>query len=361
MRCAAIVWFTGCSFSATAVHSQSVNKIIALPTDLNGVWHLEYIRYKKVRVQYKIHCAHPDGMISEWEVIAAIPPDLPQQKIHSSHIFIYDRDVLDGVSHTVGDENQTIFDVVCPPRLVGQDDQLEATVQHEITYSMRKLVPGNAITHVKNLSASEQRFCLKETAEINFRAPEFQQFLTRNDLRRHLDESTLTFGRRVHHFVRAYMRYNREARFEDTSIVKDSKTRIGHCGNYSRMVVGIMRASDIPARLLFGHWLIVGKAQVGGQPHTEAEFFAPGIGWVLSDTSVSVPTGGWKPGWNIEEGFASEETGFIAFNLQGPLLLPTHDFGIQKQYHLQGIYTPAVGGDWQKMKIESTLQITELP
>ncbi len=334
--------------------------MVSLSPLQTDTWHLEYKPFKRVRIQYAIRCDYPDGKIKEWEVLAALAPNLPQQTVHQSRLFIYGEEAKGATSRTVSEDHQRIFWVRCPVQMLQRDNQLVAMVEHDVTSAKRQLVPGPPLESVSPLPVNESWFCLKETPEINFNHPPFQEFLTKNALRLDKDESILSFGRRVHHFVRTYMRYNINAPFGETTITQDCQTRDGHCGNYSRLVVGIMRANNIPARLLFGHWLLKDISQGPTEDHTQSEFYIPEIGWVMADSSVAVPTGGWKPEGDIEEGFANDSTCFITFHLHGPLLLPTHNFGPQKQAHLQGIYTPAVGGDWSKMKMTTTLSVTTL-
>jgi len=210
-----------------------------------------------------------------------------------------------------------------------------------------RLVPGPSPKAVPQLSEKERSLCLAETKDIDFRSAAVQQYIEKNGLRRGKDEGVVDFGRRVYRNVRQSMKYKVDAPFDGRPCSDDLKTMVGHCGNYSRLAVAVFRANGIPARVQFGHWLTKSGTFEGGQPHTRAHFWAPGVGWVLCDTSIAVRPGGWKPERDLDIGFGSTRTDFLAYHVHGWLQVPTRHWGPQLQTHLQGIYLPALGGTWE--------------
>lgn len=334
---------------------------LMLEPDFSGPWHLEYAPAHHVFVKWSVARECPEKTVRGWEIYAANPPSLPYQKVDSAEL------IVDGKK--VAKPNVLDLSVAHVPLLGTQllnspeavSNKVETESRYEVTTYSRKLVPGPANGPVEPLLPRDRGVALAANAEFDTHSPVFQEFIDKNDLRIHKDEAVLNFAHRVYRFVRQGMKYKADAPFE-TTLSEDCKSPWGHCGNYSRRVVGIMRANGIPARMSFGHWIVGGtKTYDEGQYHTRSEIYVDKIGWVLLDTSRGIPDGGWKPEANLDCGFANDEGWFFVFHLHSSLLVPTLTWGPQHQEHMQTTYTPAIGGSWKGSKTTVRLSVEELP
>lgn len=316
--------------------------------DYNAPWHLEYVPSERVRLTYTHRSEWLGDTITESEIIAAVPPTLRHQKVNSSRLIVGGKETNAAQTRDLTPAHHPIFWTRFSAADATKKNIVEASVVHDVTLFERKLVPGKSPTPVPDLSPSEKKLCLDRTPEMDFDSRNFQSFLTEKTLRRKDDESILAFGKRVHDFVFAYMTYKVDAELEKTTATTDCQTRIGHCGNYARLVAAVFRANNIPARLHFGHWAVAGAKNTTGDPHTRCDFFVPDIGWVLCDA-------------NYPNTFGNDDGRFVTFHLHGPLLVPTANWGPNPQYHLQGIYTPAVGGNWEHNRTTTKMHLEFLP
>ena len=89
----------------------------------------------------------------------------------------------------------------------------------------------------------------------------------------------------------------------------------GDCGGLSWVFVRTMRASSVPARLLYGRWAVSeapaeGRKPINGQYHVKLEFFIDGLGSVGADMSGGVGTPG-----NLFACFGTEAGDFVVTDL----------------------------------------------
>lgn len=316
--------------------------------EYHDVWHLEYAPSEHVRLTFTQRSEWLGDTITESEIVAAVPPALRHQVVHSSRLFVEGRATNESKTRELSPAHQPIFWTHFPAANAAEKNVVEASVVHDVTLFARKLVSGKSPIPVPDLSSSEKRLCLARTPEMDFDSRKFQSFLREKALLRKEDESVLAFGKRVHDFVFGYMTYKIDADMEGTTATRDCRSRIGHCGNYARLVTAIFRANSIPARTHFGHWAVAGAKNSTGDPHTRCDFWIPDVGWVLCDA-------------NYPNTFGDDDGRFVTFHLHGPLLLPSANWGTNRQYHLQGIYMPAVGGKWEHNRTTTKMRLEFLP
>jgi hypothetical protein len=335
--------------------------------DYSGPWHVEYTPAHHIRVTWEMTRECPEKTVGGWEVYGALPPDLDYQKVISTRSSVAN---AGGTIDATPDElrlrdlslaHVPIWGYRLLPKEKSMPNRLTATSEFEVVTYRRRLVPGPDPSTVKPLSDKDRGLYLAANHEFDTNSKEFQAYLDANDLRRHGDETVLGFAHRVYRFVRQGMKYKIDAPFE-TTLSQDCQSPWGHCGNYSRRVVGIMRANNIPARMSFGHWIEGGtKTYEEGREHTRSEIYVDSVGWVLLDTSEGIPDGGWKPERDLDVGFGNDDGGFFVFHLNSSLLVPTKTWGPQPQMHLQNIYMPALDGSWEGSKTTYRLSVQEMP
>jgi transglutaminase-like putative cysteine protease len=117
----------------------------------------------------------------------------------------------------------------------------------------------------------------------------------------------------------------------------------GKCGDLNAMFVGLMRASGVPARDIYGlrvapseygyKSLGVGSPNVTRAQHCRAEFFASGIGWVpvdpadvrkvvLEEPPANLPIGDPKVQAARKRLFGNWEMNWLAYNMGHDIKLP---------------------------------------
>ena len=295
-------------------------------------WHMEYAFKQRVSVTLFMNGTTRQGGIKEYDVFAAVPPELAQQRQIRSSFHV--RDSLFRVLYT--NELSIYHRPIMIARIaaVTAADEADLTVSatHEVTLFTRRLVQGANPNVSPTLPPSDRAVATADSRLIDYKSPKFSAFLDANHLRRQPSESAIAFGHRAQQFVHEKM----------TPVASDNKSLSdlcdspkGLCGEHAWFFVGIMRASGIPARALVGHWVNL-KSEIH-QPHVKTEFFADGVGWIPVDPGSS---------------FGTEEGNFLTLHLylEEPLALPTPHWNVVMAPHLQGVYMPVVGRPPDKTK-----------
>jgi hypothetical protein len=331
-------------------------------SDFSGDWHEEFRPAHHVLVRWTLTRDCPQESVKGWEAYESVPPNLAYQTLQSAKLFVFDKEIANPMGYEASEAKVKILGVRVSPDEVGESTKLTVTAQFEATTYAQALLPGKPTQSVEPLNAHERAQALESNSEFDFKSLTFQKYLDDNHLRKLPAETELAFAHRIYEFVRKTMVYKVDAPFNDQSLSTDCGSLLGHCGNYSRRIIGIMRANGIPARISFGHWIVGGTHTYSdGRYHTRSEFYIDRIGWILADASEGIPPGGWKPERNLDCGFGNDDGGFLAFHVGSSLLVPTATWGPQRQEHLQNIYMPAIGGSWDKPNWTRSLSVQELP
>jgi transglutaminase-like putative cysteine protease len=181
-------------------------------------------------------------------------------------------------------------------RVKGSSPRLDIEAEYSMTLLARSLVArreGEPVPEIAELSNAERASWLLNTPLCAHREREFQRWLDDEGLRRGADESVVDFGRRVFEYVRKEFSYEHlnELDRRVTHVCREKKSDcLGLCVVY----VSIMRANDIPARILVGRWAqsavagdMLGDA-VYTKEHVKCEFRAPGVGWIPLDPATAL-------------------------------------------------------------------------
>lgn len=154
---------------------------------------------------------------------------------------------------------------------------LQARILYHVRISRSRLAQGTPTSPVPPLSPTERNAELSNTRIFDYKSAEFQRWLRKNNLLKTENETTLAFAARVGGFMRRTRSYQQPYKYEPLSKLITMST--GECGMLSTTYAGIMRANNIPARILSGDWL------PGFAHHSRLQFYVDNIGWVPIDGS----------------------------------------------------------------------------
>jgi len=266
---------------------QSAREQLSLIAFTPGVYReyvLESQPVRRVQATLSAPFTCDDGAVQRWAVFPAAYPELPRQR---------------GVRLTFTPEATAMQDdgplkqKVHIIRVEGRPKGFELKVQCEMTLYTNRLVPALAKPGPAKvtLAPADARIFTQVTQDMTTKV--FKDFVSKHKLNRDPKETDLEFARR------AFLVIAREFTYivpnpAGKDVIECGK---GDCGGLSWVFVRVLRANDIPARLLLGRWAYSetpGKnpAQPPLDPktHAKVEFFAAGIGWVGADPSGGVTT-----------------------------------------------------------------------
>jgi hypothetical protein len=290
------------------------------------------------RVQASLAFAGGGSKVSadEWFVFAALPPDLPGQRLFSF------KALPDGTASKVL-EPVGLKQPVLVWRVPGEGDRrqvvgvsVEYTVEL-IPRSLRALTRDEKPPEVADLPAEQRTAFTAPTPLLDFVAPAFQEWLGTNALRPADGETDIDLARRIflHLKEKSGFAYAAEMDRRASAVCKSMKS---DCGGLTATFVAALRANAIPARQLVGRWATSAKAdeKLYGKPwqqeHVQSEFWATGVGWVIVDLSVAVDYDK-KPG-SLDH-FGNERGRFVAFHVDADVTLDVPKIGRRTIQFLQ--------------------------
>ncbi len=238
-----------------------------------------------------------------------------------------------------------------------------ARVIYLTTLRSRDLVPieaGERYRPMAPLPSDMRKLYLATSQALDFKSPEFQQWLDRHSLRRRRGERDLDFARRAFLQISKAFTYQWPVPHAGTAS-STCKAGRGDCGCMSAVFVSALRQSGVPARALVGRWaqsLTPGK-KTGDEPdyqtHVKAEFFADGIGWVPVDQTQAL--GDRSP----LRFFGHDPGDFVVQHVDFDLILDTIHFGRERVNVMQGIpYWTKGSGSLEKTKTHENWQVRTL-
>jgi transglutaminase-like putative cysteine protease len=163
---------------------------------------------------------------------------------------------------------------------------VSVAVRYEATLLARRLVavrPGDRPPLVPPMGARENALALAATPTLDFRSETFRAWLDNNKLRRGKAEGEIEFARRVFTAMLDVYRYKNGVPIQPVSKVCDLAEL--DCDTLSLVFAAAMRSNDVPCRVVFGWPARTIKPDAKGMisGHSQAEFFAAGVGWVPVD------------------------------------------------------------------------------
>jgi transglutaminase-like putative cysteine protease len=224
--------------------------------------------------------------VDKWMVFLPEPPELPSQrdvkvKAAPAGKLVFEKSAL----------GRRVRFIEMPVTKPTPGRGLTMQIEVEVTLRTRRLVPlkaGEKPPEVSPLTPREKKYYLSPTTSVDFDAPAFRNWLDAKKLRCAKGEHPVDFAARVLEVIRADYAYAYDPE-EDKRASQACKAKATDCGGMSALLVGAMRANEIPARLLVGREALPRKPGSDpsqteyDRPHIRAEFFVSGTGWVPID------------------------------------------------------------------------------
>ncbi len=143
------------------------------------------------------------------------------------------------------------------------------------------------------------------------------------------DTSQLAKARHIYDYVVATMRYDKSGEgWGRGDAIWACSSKRGNCTDFHSLLIGMMRASGIPARFEIGFPLPEGKNE-GDIPgyHCWAEFYLDGVGWVPVDASEA-----WKNPAKRDYFFGAHDVNRVFFTYGRDLRLSPEQKGDPLNY-----------------------------
>jgi hypothetical protein len=286
----------------------------------------------------------PNMTVQEWCLLGPKPPILPSQHPMESHMEPAGRVVFD-----LSPEHRPVYRALVPGRGTARHSHEVEFFFRGVLYARKLVVRPKDDDEPRHpeLKPAVREHYLRETKQLDYKAPAFARWLERNHLRRQAEEGDIHLARRV------YLAIKRE--FKDgpgaPSASKMVETHMGDCGGLANVFISALRANGIPARALCGRWAASTQVLKTGAPyfqgHVKTDFFARGVGWIPVDPycAVQFDKGAF-------DSFGNDHGDFITFNVDRKLIVPTEIAGRQEVQGLQGpaFFTRGEGSlkDWSR-------------
>jgi hypothetical protein len=224
------------------------------------------------------------GKVQEWYVYGPVAPNFAGQD-QTRTTLSYNSKLIE--------ESSPLKRQLLLARVTDSPKGISPLLMVEGTLYSRRLCPRTTgVAAVPDLAPADFKNYTRASEHANYDNPFFQLWLDLHDLRRRKYERDITFARRVYSFIRHTFTY--EYPSGDSHAMSVALRQTSDCGGLSCVMVAILRANGIPARMLLGRWAVSETppdritGEVYGQWHAKAEFFAKGVGWVPLDMAAAV-------------------------------------------------------------------------
>ena len=298
--------------------------------------HLEYRPTGSVRGMLTDTLTIPATFQSDtWTAYASYPPNCDSQNGADADLAVKGDESLHG--HLIRERSQlqrAVLFLHFRPQNGAFDHQLTIVTRYGANLYSRDLVEGPPPVAIRMLSGSERLAALVSSEWLDWRSPAFQNWLNQTRLRKSPKESDIQFAWRAFLHIRASSRYWYEES-QNRSISKLVAEQRTDCGGLCGLLVGTLRANQIPARMLFGKWAENEKEGENtierSKNHVKAEFYARSVGWVPVEMSAAVLDKS-APGLVY---FGHSAGNFITLHIDPDLILDTQIFGDKRVDGLQ--------------------------
>lgn len=302
----------------------------------------------------------PDMSANEWALIAPLPPRLPGQSEVRAALLPEGRPAKD-----LTELKRHFLLARVPVRSAAQRRTLDVKWSVEATLHSRRLLPVDEAGQAPaaDLTDEQRRVALSANSIVDHLDADFRRWLANEKLVRDTQEDDLAFARRAFLFLRGRGSYEYKKNMDRRASIV-CRTGRSDCGGHAALFVAVLRANQVPARVLIGRWAQSSKEneKLEGldyfQTHVKAEFFAKGIGWVPVDLSLAVTNKEAPP-----LGYFGNDTGsFLACHVDHDLKVDTQLFGTKTIDGLQGIHYFASGsGTFDGHSVKERWEVKPLP
>jgi transglutaminase-like putative cysteine protease len=337
--------------------------ILAQPLVANDrAYILDVAEVRRIEAQLTCDVECKDLRAREWIVFAAPAPELTGQVRVKSR--------MEPKAEIVKEKSplhRPLFFARVPARTPELERYLDVRVTYEATLCSRRLralKKKEKRPTIAPLATAEQAAALRSYGACDYATDLFQQWLDSRELHRRFGESELAFALRAFLDIQSYASYEFKSDMDRhaSKVCRDGKS---DCGGLSILLVSILRANNIPARTLLGHWAKSARegAKEGSldyhEEHVKAEFFVANIGWVPVDMSQAVRVSpAQSPLWY----FGNDLGDFLTLHVDPDFEVDTIHFGKKPLANLQN---PSywVTGPGLKVRLTTTSdwRVRELP
>ncbi|MCE9608534.1 MAG: transglutaminase-like domain-containing protein [Planctomycetia bacterium] len=293
---------------------------------------------KHIKATLTFRIDAPEIEATNWIIFTPLPPVLPSQHAIKASF------EPDGKEYReLSPRSRKILRAQVPVSGTKNAKKFEGHAVFEASLVARHLVvreEEKTYGPADELTSASREFNLRATPIFDFESEAFTDWLDEEKLWRRKSESELHFARRVFIHLKNTLTYEYKA---DMDRVASHVCEAGKsdCGGLSILFVSVMRANEIPARVLAGCWAKSAKADamLGGiryyQAHIKGEFYLEGVGWVPLDLSSAVSYEKEPEGLTY---FGHDRGDFITMHVDPELKLDTGSTGIKsinwlQQYH----------------------------
>jgi hypothetical protein len=316
--------------------------ILAIAAAAEPDYRIEVTPARRIEAQLTMKIDTPAIQAREWILFAARPPELLGQRDLHTVLSPSGRAATE-----LSPEERPILWSRVPTRGRQWMGGITARVRYRATLFSRRLTTQPArgpVQPAESLAPRQRRFALGASASIDVDSPDLLQWIDAHRLRRGEGEGEVDFARRVHVAIaRAFSYELREDMDRRASnVCREGKS---DCAGLSALFAAVLRAGDVPARLLVGRSVIevtdprVPAAMRARRPHVRTEFFAEGVGWVPVDLSREIFT----PSRRRTVYFGYDPGDMLVVHVGDDLVLNTIHSGRQTVESLQGVRFWVVG------------------
>jgi len=193
-----------------------------------------------------------------------------------------------------------------------------------VRLSSRHLVPGvvDDPKSIEPLTKSDRQAYLASNSHIYWSSGPLHDWINQRGLMKRTDESDIAFAWRIANVIQKDFHYvdNRNSGDVAYDVGDVCRNKFGDCVGISQVIIGVLRANNIPSRLDQGVWLLKPP-----DDHARLEFYsADAGGWVPMDGARLVSSGS-----NWQAGFGDDEADFVTIMLDTDIGVNTHISGIQ--------------------------------
>jgi transglutaminase-like putative cysteine protease len=268
--------------------------LVLLPGGANGqapTQRLEVTDHQTVEATIRYEMQARNCVVTRWTAFFPDPPELPSQgRVKTT---------TSPASKVMAEKSllaRKVRMVDVPVAKPAPGGRLAVRIDINATLRSRKLVSlagSETPPTVALLSASEKKYYSAPSPTVDFDAKPFQKWLDEKSLRRATGGSPLELATRTLEVLRADFVYRYDALEKKQASAVCGRTGTD-CGGMTNLFVGVMRANDIPARMLVGRLALPRKPGSTSRdweydrPHARAEVYVVGIGWVPVDPAYAV-------------------------------------------------------------------------
>jgi transglutaminase-like putative cysteine protease len=306
-----------------------VSSLPAVPPGLNTAYSLKVWPSETVSASFTIWAKYPEYTINEWELICALPPNLPDQTISN----LQTKPAMD-VIEDLAPLHRKLLRAHVHSAATSSTHELKVSISFDARLQPRMLLsrgPSAAQGEPAALTEAERKLALRPSVQLDYTSAAFRAWLDKNQLHRAEQEGEVDFARRVYQAIGKNIRYDLYVGRTSERASFVCTVSEGTCAGLSNVFAAALRSQGIPARVLMGR---IGRADSPSDSfngvrmslgHAVAEFFAQGVGWVPVDATGASSGMYW---------FGKKSPIFITMHVDPDLTIATAAFGQQKRKEL---------------------------